>query len=53
MINPPTVPCDPIEAVAMREISEICSSVVNSLPNCGISVIGEFMSADGVIAVDT
>lgn len=52
MMRPPTVPCDPMEAVAMREIKEICSSVVNSLLNCGKSVIGEFKSVVGVIAVD-
>lgn len=52
MINPPTVPCEPIEAVTTREINEIWSSVVNSLPNWGIIVIGEAMSAEGVIAVD-
>lgn len=52
MIKPPTVPCDPMEAVAMREINEICSSVVNSEPNCGIKLIGEFKSVVGVIACD-
>lgn len=53
MIRPPTVPWDPIEAAAMREINESCSSVANSLLNCGIIVIGEFKSAVGVIACET
>lgn len=52
MIRPPTVPWDPIEAAAMREINERCSSVVNSLLNCGSRVIGEFKSVVGVIACD-
>lgn len=52
MIRPPTVPCDPMDAAAMREIKEICSCDVNSLLNCGNSVIGEFKSVVGVIAVD-
>lgn len=50
MMRPPTVPCDPIEAAAILEISEICSSVANSVPNFGIMVIGEFKSVFGVIA---
>lgn len=50
MINPPTVPCDPIEATAILDIKESCSSVVNSFVlKFGISVIGEFRSAEGVI----
>lgn len=48
MTRPPTVPCEPIDAAAILDIKESCSSVVKSLLNCGISVIGEFRSAEGV-----
>ena len=52
MTSPPTVPCDPIDAAAIREINESCSLVVNSPLNDGKIVIGEFRSVVGVIAVD-
>lgn len=49
MTRPPTVPCDPIDAAAILDIKDNCSSVVNSLLNCGSRVIGELRSALGVM----
>lgn len=44
-IRPPTVPCDPIEVMAKRDISDNCSGVIPptgvGIRHIGVSFTGE------------